>query len=166
MKASQVTTQTDTEFQVGLSIASASDAIAVFVDEMFLTLGQSGVIDKPYTPITNWDFIPPASGASPGGTIRFSGQLPKQRRLRVVGSDMLASVSADSDTLAIDGDLLEPLYNKIRQLIAEEKAMGNPQSYWFTMAKQFENEYTVAIENGGVGIRTPRPRFKAPDMNY
>ena len=165
MTASNNLDPTDTSAIVGISVTSGA-AIAVFVDEMFLTLGQSGVIDKPYTPITNWEFIPPVDGASTGGTIRFKNHIPEQRRIRIVGTDMLASVSSDSDTLAIDGDLLEPLYNKTRQLLADEKAMGNPQSYWFTMARQFEQEYNRAIESGSVGIRPPRGRFKSPSMPY
>lgn len=165
MTGSQTLTHDDTSTVVGISVTSGA-AVAVFVDEMFLTLGQSGVIDKPYSPITNWEFIPPVDGASSGGTIRFKNQIPKQRRLRIVGTDMLSSVSSDSDTLEIDGDLLEPLYNKTRQLLADERAMGNPQSYWFTMARQFETEYNRAIESGSVGIRPPRGRFKAPSMPY
>ena len=165
MTASNNLDATDTSTVVGISVTSGA-AIPVFVDEMFLTLGQSGVIDKPYSPITNWEFIPPVDGASSGGTIRFKNQIPEQRRLRIVGTDMLSSVSSDSDTLEIDGDLLEPLYNKTRQLLADERAMGNPQSYWYTMARQFETEYNRAIESGSVGIRPPRGRFKAPSMPY
>ena len=165
MTASNNLDATDTSTVVGISVTSGA-AIPVFVDEMFLTLGQSGVIDKPYTPITNWEFIPPVDGASTGGTIRFKNQIPEQRRIRIVGTDMLSPASSDSDTLEIDGDLLEPLYNKTRQLLADEKAMGNPQSYWFTMARQFETEYNRAIESGSVGIRPPRGRFKAPNMPY
>ena len=165
MTASNNLDPTDTSTVVGIAVTSGA-AIAVFVDEMFLTLGQSGVIDKPYTPITNWEFIPPVDGASTGGTIRFKNHIPEQRRIRIVGTDMLSPASSDSDTLEIDGDLLEPLYNKTRQLLADEKAMGNPQSYWFTMARQFETEYNRAIESGSVGIRPPRGRFKAPNMPY
>ena len=165
MTASNNLDPTDTSAIVGISVTSGA-AIAVFVDEMFLTLGQSGVIDKPYTPITNWEFIPPVDGASTGGTIRFKNQVPEQRRIRIVGTDMLSSVSSDSDSLEIDGDLLEPLYNKTRQLLADERAMGNPQSYWYTMARQFETEYNRAIESGSVGIRPPRGRFKSPSMPY
>ena len=165
MTASNNLDATDTSTVVGISVTSGA-AIPVFVDEMFLTLGQSGVIDKPYTPITNWEFIPPVDGASTGGTIRFKNHIPEQRRIRIVGTDMLSSVSSDSDTLEIDGDLLEPLYNKTRQLLADERAMGNPQSYWYTMARQFETEYNRAIESGSVGIRPPRGRFKSPSMPY
>ena len=128
MTASNNLDPTDTSAIVGISVTSGA-AIAVFVDEMFLTLGQSGVIDKPYTPITNWEFIPPVDGASTGGTIRFKNQVPEQRRIRIVGTDMLSSVSSDSDPREIDGDLLEPLDTKQRHLPADERARGNPPHY-------------------------------------
>jgi hypothetical protein len=165
LTGTQTLTQTDTEAAVGLSITSGA-AAAVYVDEIFLTLGQSGPLDRPYTPITNWDVIPPASGASTGGTLRFTGKVPSHHRLRIVGSDMLSAVTTDASTTEIDGDLLEPLYNKIRQHLCDERAAGNPESYWFTMARQFEGAYNRAIESGAVGIRPPRQRFKAPNMAF
>ena len=133
---------------------------------MALTLGQSEVLDRPYTAITNWDVLAPVDGASNGGTIRFTGSLPTHHRLRIVGSDMISSVSTDASTVEIDGDLLEPLYNKVRQLLADEMAMGNPESYWWTMARQYESAYLRDIESGSVGTRNTRPRFKAPNMAY
>ena len=152
LKGSQILTQTDTECAVGISVSSDSAAIAVYVDEVFLTLGQSEALDRPYTPITNWDIVPPAAGASTGGTLRFTGNLPSHHRLRIVGTDLLSSVSSDTSTVEIDGELLEPLYNKVRQMIADEMSMGIPDSYWFTMARQYEAEDNTAIESGAVGL--------------
>ena len=106
------------------------------------------------------------AGASNGGVLRFTGQLPIQHRIRIVGSDILSSVNADDSTVEVDGDLLEPLYNKVRQLIADERAMGNMESYWYTLARQYESEYNNAVETGAVGIRYPRPRFKVANMDY
>ena len=165
LTGTETLTQTDTETAVRISITSGA-AAAVYVDEIFLTLGQSGPLDRPYTPITNWDVIPPASGASTGGTLRFTGKVPSHHRLRIVGSDMLTAVTTDASTIEIDGDLLEPLYNKVRQRLCDERAAGNPESYWFTMARQFEAEYNRAVESGAVGIRPPRQRFKAPNMAF
>ena len=156
---------TDTSTVVGISVTSGA-AIPVFVDEINLTIGQSSVLDRPYTPITNWDVLPPVAGASNGGVLRFTGQLPIQHRIRIVGSDMLSSVNADDSTVEVDGDLLEPLYNKVRQLIADERAMGNMESYWYTLARQYESEYNNAVETGAVGVRYPRPRFKVANMDY
>ena len=165
MKASNDLDATDTATIVGISVTSGA-AIPVFIDEIFLTLGQSGPLDRPYSPITNWDVIPPAAGASTGGTLRFTGKVPSHHRLRIVGSDMLSPVTTDASTIEIDGDLLEPLYNKIRARICDERASGNTESYWFTMARQFESEYNRAVESGAVGIRPPRQRFKAPNMAF
>ena len=165
MKASNDLDATDTATIVGISVTSGA-AIPVFIDEIFLTLGQSGPLDRPYSPITNWDVIPPAAGASTGGTLRFTGKVPSHHRLRIVGSDMLSPVTTDASTVEIDGDLLEPLYNKVRARICDERASGNTESYWFTMARQFESEYNRAVESGAVGIRPPRQRFKAPNMAF
>ena len=165
LKGSKILTQDDTATVVGISVTSGA-ILAVYVDEVFLTLGQSEALDRPYTPITNWDIVPPAAGASTGGTLRFTGNLPSHHRLRIVGTDLLSSVSSDTSTVEIDGELLEPLYNKVRQMIADEMSMGIPDSYWFTMARQYEAEYNKAIESGAVGLRVPRPRFKAPSMAY
>ena len=165
MTASNNLDATDTSTVVGISVSSGA-AIPVFVDEVFLTIGQSGPLDRPYSPITNWDVIPPASGASTGGTLRFTGKVPSHHRLRIVGSDMLTAATSDASTVEIDGDLLEPLYNKIRQRLCDERAAGNAESYWFTMARQFEAEYNRAVESGAVGIRPPRQRFKAPNMAF
>ncbi len=65
MTASNNLDATDTSTVVGISVSSGA-AIPVFVDEVFLTIGQSGPLDRPYSPITNWDVIPPAAGASTG----------------------------------------------------------------------------------------------------
>ena len=165
LKGSQTLTQDDTATVVGISVTSGA-ILAVYVDEIFLTLGQSEALDRPYTPITNWNIVPPAAGASTGGTLRFTGSIPSHHRLRIVGTDLLTAVTTDASTVEIDGELLEPLYNKIRQMIADEMSMGIPDSYWFTMARQYEAEYNKAIESGAVGLRVPRPRFKAPSMAY
>jgi len=166
LTGSQNLTYNDTEAAVGISVSSASDPIPVFVDEIFLTLGQSGPLDRPYTPVTNWNFVPPADGASSGGTLRFTGKIPSHHRIRIVGSDMLSSVSTDASTVEIDGDLLEPLYNRVRERICDEMSGGRPDSYWYTLARQFGTEYTRAVESGAVGLKVPRPRFKAPSMLY
>ena len=171
MKGSNNLDATDTATVVGISVTSGA-AISVFIDEITLSIGQSSVLDRPYTAITNWDVMPPAAGASNGGVLRFVGDLPSQHRLRIVGSDMLSSVTGgvatttDATTIEIDGELLEPLYNKVRQMLADERAMGNMESYWWTLARQYEAEYDRAIESGAVGIRPPRPRFKVANMSY
>ena len=82
--------------------------------------------DIPYTELRNWEHVPPVAGASDGGVLRFSEILPDKRRIRIVGRDMLSSVSADSDTVEVDGELLHPLYDKVRQLVALRMAAADP----------------------------------------
>ena len=130
-----------------------------------MTLGPSEGIERPYEPILNWEHTPPVAGASNGGTIRFAAPLPPKRRLRIIGTDMLSSVSADTDTVEIDGELLGPLYNKVRQIMCDERAMGDPDSDFYALARRFDAEYLRDIETG-LGLRVPPARFKVPDMVY
>jgi len=58
------------------------------------------------------------------------------------------------------------LYNRVRERICDEMSGGRPDSYWYTLARQFGTEYTRAVESGAVGLKVPRPRFKAPSMLY
>ena len=154
LKGSQILTQTDTEAAVGLSITSGS-AMAVFVDEAWMTLGQSEMIDVPYSELRNWDHVPPAEGASNGGVIRFQETLPDKYRIRIVGRDLLTAASTDAGTVEIDGELLHPVYDKTRQLLCLRMAAGNPDSNWTEMARQFEASYVRAVEGDLVKIKTP-----------
>ena len=154
LKGNQILTQTDTEAAVGLSITSGS-AMAVFVDEAWMTLGQSEMIDVPYSELRNWDHVPPAEGASNGGVIRFQETLPDKYRIRIVGRDLLTAASTDAGTVEIDGELLHPVYDKTRQLLCLRMAAGNPDSNWTEMARQFEASYVRAVEGDLVKIKTP-----------
>ena len=156
LKGSQILTQTDTEAAIGLSITSGG-AIAVFVDEMWMTLGQSEITDVPYSELRNWDHVPPVAGADNGGTLYFQETLPSKHRIRVVGRDMLTAVSAEASTVEVDGDLIQPLYDKVRQLIALRMASGNisPNSNWTEMARQYEESYVRAVEGNLVKVKSP-----------
>ena len=98
MTASNDLDGTDETTVVGISVSSGA-SIPVFVDEIFLTIGQSEPLDRPYTPITNWNIVPPAAGASTGGTLRFTGNLPSHHRLRIIGTDLLSAVTTDASTV-------------------------------------------------------------------
>jgi len=156
LKGSQILTQTDTEAAIGLSITSGG-AIAVFVDEMWMTLGQSEITDVPYSELRNWAHVPPVAGADNGGTLYFQETLPSKHRMRVVGRDMLTPVSSDTSTVEVDGDLIQPLYDKVRQLIALRMASGNisPNSNWTEMARQYEESYVRAVEGNLVKVKSP-----------
>ena len=163
LKGSQTLTQTDTEAAVGLSITSGN-ALAVFVDEIWMTLGQSELIDVPYTELRNWEHVPPVSGASNGGIIRFQETLPSKYRIRVVGRDLLSSVSSDSSTIEIDGELLHPVYDRVRMMIAQRMAANNPGSNWAELARQYEASYTRAVE--GDLVKTSSPLVAVPRMVF
>ena len=156
LKGSQILTQTDTEAAIGLSITSGG-AIAVFVDEMWMTLGQSEITDVPYSELRNWAHVPPVAGADNGGTLYFQETLPSKHRIRIVGRDMLTPVSAENSTVEVDGDLIQPLYDKVRQLIALRMASGNisPNSNWTEMARQYEESYVRAVEGNLVKVKSP-----------
>jgi hypothetical protein len=154
LKGSEILTQTDTEAAIGLSITSGG-AIAVFVDEVWMTLGQSEMADVPYSELRNWSQVPPVSGSDDGGVLYFQETLPSKYRLRIVGRDVLTPVSAEASTIEIDGDLLHPLYNKTRQLIALRLASSNPNSQWTESARQYEEAYLMAIEGNLVGVKAP-----------
>jgi len=156
LRGSQILTQTDTEAAVGLSITSGA-AIAVFVDEIWMTLGQSEISDVPYGELRNWDHVPPVAGASNGGILYFQETLRSKSRIRVVGRDMLSAVSGESSTVEVDGDLVQPLYDKVRQLVALRMASGNisPNSNWVEMARQYEESYVRAVEGNLVKVKAP-----------
>ena len=157
MKASETLAYNATTAVVGLSTTTdgSSDAMAVYIDEMWMTLGQSEMTDVPYNEIRNWSQVPPVAGADNGGLIYFQETLPGKYRLRIVGRDVLTPVTSDSSTIEIDGDLLHPLYNKTRQLIALRLASSNPNSQWTESARQYEEAYLMAIEGNLVGVKAP-----------
>jgi len=154
LKGSQILTQTDTEAAVGISVTSGG-AIAVFVDEIWMTLGQSEMIDVPYNELRNWDHVPPVAGASDGGVLRFQETLPSKHRIRIVGRDLLSPASAEDGTVEVDGDLLHPLYDKVRSMIAQRLAASNPNSQWTEMARQYEESYVRAVEGNLVKVKAP-----------
>ena len=154
LKGSANLSATATSIVVGISVSSGA-AIPVFVDEIWMILGQSEMSDVPYTELRNWEHVPPVAGADDGGVLRFSEILPDKKRIRIVGRDILSSVSADSDTIEIDGELLHPLYDKVRQLVSLRMAGADPTSNWAEMARQYEESYVRAVEGNLVKVKSP-----------
>ena len=122
-----------------------------------MTLGQSEISDVPYGELRNWEHVPPVAGASNGGILYFQETLRSKSRIRVVGRDMLSAVSGESSTVEVDGDLIQPLYDKVRQLVALRMASGNisPNSNWIEMARQYEESYVLAVEGNLVKVKAP-----------
>ena len=153
MKASADLAHDATTAVVGVHVTASN--VAAYIDEIWMTLGQSEMIDVPYNELRNWDHVPPAAGASNGGVIRFQETLPDKYRIRIVGRDLLTAASTDAGTVEIDGELLHPVYDKTRQLLCLRMAAGNPDSNWTEMARQFEASYVRAVEGDLVKIKTP-----------
>ena len=155
MKASATLAHDATTAVVGLSVAASN--VAAYIDEIWLTIGQSEMADVPYSELRNWDHVPPVAGADNGGTLYFQETLPSKHRIRIVGRDMLTPVSAENSTVEVDGDLIQPLYDKVRQLIALRMASGNisPNSNWTEMARQYEESYVRAVEGNLVKVKSP-----------
>ena len=157
MKASATLAYNATTAVVGLSTTTdgSSDAMAVYIDEIWMTLGQSEMTDVPYNELRNWDHVPPVAGASDGGVLRFQETLPSKHRIRIVGRDLLSPASAEDGTVEVDGDLLHPLYDKVRSMIAQRLAASNPNSQWTEMARQYEESYVRAVEGNLVKVKAP-----------
>ena len=153
MKASETLDHNATTAVVGFHVTASN--VAVYVDEIWMTMGQSEIMDVPYNELRNWDHGPPASGASDGGVIRFQEYIPDKYRIRIVGRNILTAASADTDTIEVDGELLHPLYDKTRQLLCLRMAAGNPDNRWTEMARQFEESYIRSVEGNLVKVKSP-----------
>ena len=153
MKASATLDHDATTAVVGVHVTASN--VAAYIDEIWMTIGQSEMIDVPYNELRNWDHVPPVAGASDGGVIRFQETLADKYRIRIVGRDLLTAASTDTGTVEIDGELLHPVYDKVRQLLCLRMAAGNPDSNWTEMARQFEASYVRAVEGDLVKIKTP-----------
>jgi len=155
---------TATSVAAGISVTSGA-AIPVYVDEMICVVGPSEVLEHPYASLHNWEYMAPAyetSGASKGGTLRFSEHLPSHRRLRIIGLDMLSSVDADANTVEIDGELLEPLYNRVRNELCNERYEQTNDREWLERSREYDAKYQEAMEY--VSLRLPPQRFKIPNL--
>lgn len=153
---------------VGINVTSGA-AIPVFIDHGLVTLGQSELWDLPWTEIENFRWIPPVAGASNGGLLEFDGRLPEQRRLRLLGVDLLSSVSADSDTIEIDGDTLEPVYNLARSYLCEERSRQSQDQKEVTRWLERSVGYLSLAEaslDRGVGTHLLGPRVKSPSRAF
>lgn len=153
LKASENLAHNATTAVVGVHVTASN--VAVYIDEMWMTIGQSEMIDVPYQELRNWDHVPPAAGASNGGILRFQEHLPDKYRIRIVGRDILKAASADSTAIEIDGELLHPVYDKVRQLLCLRMASGDPNSNWTEMARQYEASYVRAVQGDLVGVNAP-----------
>ena len=148
---------------VGISVSAGAVLIA-YVDEAILIVGQSEPVDVGWEPVMNWEWVPPVAGASNGGFLEFPFRLPEKHRLRILGLDLLSSVTADTDTVEIDGEQLDIIYNSTKQKVALALAQGGrteERDFYRSEALRF----MALVEEGltrGNGTH-PKRRLKIPD---
>jgi hypothetical protein len=156
-----------TTVRATVRLATNASGYIAYVDEAICIAGQSGRLDRPWTPLLNWNWVPPIGTATGGGYIEFPYKLPEKKRLRVIATDMLSSVSADTDLIEIDGDLLQPLYDRTRELAANELSIGladKERSEWQAKSMEFRARWQDAL-NRGYRIKAPNPRSKIPNWS-
>mgnify|MGYP003133421398 FL=1 len=164
LTATHTTVGTTAAVTVGVEV-SAGTQIQAYIDELVMVAGQEEILDQAWTPTEDWLWLPPVAGASNGGSIEFRGLPPEQRRLRIVGRDMLSSVSADTDTVEIDGPMLAPLYDKTRELVARALSHEGPigeRTYWASEADRFGARVELELYKGHYA-QMPNPRARIPD---
>lgn len=149
----------DTSFSVGI-IISADTAMACYVDEAIATIGQGEIPEGIWEEITNYRFISPVDGASNAGTIELTDRLPQKEMLRLVGRGYLSTLSLDTDTIEVDGDTLQVLANKTRQLLVDEmvgQTTGQTQIEWIRQSSRYKTRSEDALDDGAAStIETPR----------
>jgi len=148
----------DTSFTAGFYVNGATTASTSYLDRAVVWVGPPSAPEADWRSVEGWEYVPPLDGASDGGQV-FLGARPRDHEvLRMVGRGLLSSVSADSDTIEIDGELLVPLYEKVRSLLAWERAGGDPDSGWAIRAREFDLAYREAIN--GTAVVGARPSLR------
>lgn len=159
-------TATGTAFSAGIDVTSGA-AITFYVDEGIVIVGQSEVLDLGWSPLLRWDWLPPIDGGSNGGVLDIPYRLPEKRRLRIIGRDLLSSVTADADTIEIDGEQLDLLYEKVRAALCWEASHGGEmvnRSYWASRAQGFERRVNELLPTASVKL--PLPLVQIADWSW
>ena len=156
-----------TAFDVGVEVDSGG-ALSTYLDEALCLVGQSEAADREWTPLVHWRWIPPIDGAANGGYIEFDSDLPAKRRIRVLGRRPLSSVTADADTVEVDGEQLEIIYDQARFFIIMDALSNIPaqvRSYWSDRAADYRLRVGEALNSGRI-VKTMPYRFQVPDAEY
>jgi hypothetical protein len=140
----------------GFQINAAS---AAYLDRALIWAGPPSAPEGEWDIQTDAEWIPSLDGASDGGQIFLRTRPRDEEILRIIGRGFLSSVSVDSDTFEIDGELLEPLYNKVRAMLSWERTGGDPDSPWADRAREYDAAYLDGI-NRPI-IEKARPQLRA-----
>lgn len=139
----------------GIYVDAGTTPSESYIDRVLCWAGPVSPPEGLWDVVEGWEHIPPLDGAADGGNIFLAAAPRDHEVLRLVGRGMLSSVSADSDTIEIDGELLDPIYNKIRATLAQEQSGGDPDSTWGRWSREFEMAYREGIN--GEAVRGARP---------
>jgi hypothetical protein len=138
---------TATNLIAGVQAPGGTTPSVSYLDRAIIIAGPVSPPEGAWDVQEGWSHIPPLDGASDGGRINLAAPPRDHEILRLVGRGLLSSVSADSDTIEIDGELLVPVYEKVRGMLAWEKAGGDVDSTWGRRAQEFDLAYRNAINS-------------------
>jgi hypothetical protein len=163
----QATLAEVTTVAVGVSIPQAT-AFSIFVDEAILIIGQSEGIVPTWEPLLRWDWVPSVAGASDNGFLEFPYDLPTHHVLRIASRDLLSSITSDTSTFEVDGELLEPVYDAVRAELCGEAANLSVDDKDERKWRGLEGFYRGRSEQGQQKrfISVPRPQLTIPDFSY
>jgi len=138
-----------TSFDAGVKVLGGSIPATVYLDRAVAHLGPQLVREGPWTPQRGWEWMPPVAGASDGGQIRLPSRSGSRDVLRIVGRDVLSSIAIDTDTTELPSELLEPLYDKVRSILCQDRANSSPSSDsdWAQQAVMYEQRYLDGINS-------------------
>jgi hypothetical protein len=151
----------------GVAVATGT-AFSCYVDEAILILGQSEPVDTVWEPLLNWDWVPPVGGASDNGYIYVPYDLPAKRRLRILGTDALSTVTSDSGTIELRDDQMPLLLAYLRWRIAEREAnegYENSSGYWRGQEGRYHAEYESLMSTRPL-LQAPKRQISIPDWRY
>lgn len=152
-----------TTISVGVSV-TAGAVLSIYVDEIALIVGQSEPIDYGWTPLLNWSWLPAVAGASNGGLLYLPYHM-EQQQLRIVGKDLLSSLSADSDTVELGSEYLEPMYDYVRDELCRMRSTSGTvedRAFWLSRATEHRAKWQGALATGNGRSPTPNPFLKVP----
>ena len=147
----------DSSFDAGFTIWSG---VTCYIDRAAVWAGAQLPPEGNFDPQQGWEWYPQTyqgttASAGTGGQIRLASRSTSRNVLRVIGRDLLSAVSLDSDTIEIDDELVEPLYDKVRQLLCEEMAKSSPDSDWMRQAAIYEERYLQGINSDMMDTAQP-----------
>jgi len=127
----------------GVQAPGGTTASESYIDRAVVWAGPTSPPEGAWSPVTGWEWVPSLDGASDGGRVLLPAKPGNHEVLRLNGRGLLSSVSLDTDTVELDGDLLEPLYMKCREILCQDKAAENGDSDWGQRALDWRAEYNA-----------------------